>query len=423
MRILQVTDLHMLHDIEAGLKDAVPDIVSRWHARMKLHYGADAPVSAVTNAPPFPTADVSSAALTSWCRDKTFSLIKHLKTTTSSELLVLTGDIFDGRGVTDAESQLRPLIRAMDELAGALKTQWLFVPGNHEGDWGAVSRELLFSWICRECSNTVDGRCAADNGTTSGGEEREELPGSYGAVEIRSFHQPATVSGEATRLPATVESSRASDANAAVEHPTSPFDRGVILHEKNVLLLFFDARTNTPPYHLSNQAVRAAHNWLATRCDGQIKSQDEFDKFTKLVFIHEPLRITQQEDSSAKNPAVEVQLVAGLPSDCAQEQYTQDADGLLLGLCGSFGVHVFCGHNHHADEVLKVDVKGGSSRKEKDFLVGLGRNGSYYPPSEHEGNKALPFPRGARVFECRAAGDFATWTVDENGEQGEVASV
>jgi hypothetical protein len=91
---------------------------------------------------------------------------------------------------------------------------------------------------------------------------------------------------------------------------------------------------------------------------------------------------------------------------------------------------IFAGHDHHSDFVRwsphwssNTSVVGGAG-----LLVGHGRCGSFFPPSEFCGRKPLPFPRGARVFQLdlstvEGVGDvLSTWTANE-GNEGVVRNV
>merc|ERR1712232_119784 len=55
---------------------------------------------------------------------------------------------------------------------------------------------------------------------------------------------------------------------------------------------------------------------------------------------------------------------------------------------------MFCGSNHLSD-CVRVLRRDGS----RPMLLGYGRVGSFFPPSEREGDCSLPFLRGARVIE------------------------
>ena len=51
------------------------------------------------------------------------------------DVLVLTGDIFDGRGI-QSEAEFRTLVREFFEEIGPKKPiPFLYIPGNHEGDF------------------------------------------------------------------------------------------------------------------------------------------------------------------------------------------------------------------------------------------------------------------------------------------------
>ena len=130
----------------------------------------------------------------------------------------------------------------------------------------------------------------------------------------------------------------------------------------------------------------------------------------RLCFVHEPLNVFR--DAS-------LELLAGTATACRGEEEVRD-NGLTEALRdgGCFDA-VFAGHDHHSDCVKRLRSRAG--RAAEGVLLGYGRCGSFFPPSEHEGRRPLPFRRGARVFEV----DFGaaertvlrTWVAEEGDDE------
>jgi hypothetical protein len=139
----------------------------------------------------------------------------------------------------------------------------------------------------------------------------------------------------------------------------------------------------------------------------------------RLCFVHEVLPLFRD--------TANVQL-AGHATPGKDEVF--DCGGLTAASQrGAFDA-IFAGHDHHSDFVRwsphwssNTSVVGGAG-----LLLGHGRCGSFFPPSEHEGRKPLPFLRGARVYQvdlstAEGVRDvLSTWTVDE-GEEGVARNV
>merc|ERR1740117_254643 len=155
-----------------------------------------------------------------------------------------------------------------------------------------------------------------------------------------------------------------------------------------------DAAQRKPPYSLIGGSVDAAVKAAASGAPPHVR----------LCFTHEALEIFDDPTS---------ELMVGTVTAGKQEPF--DDKGLARhAIAGSFDA-IFAGHDHHSDYVKQIT--GGRGRGSGQLWAGHGRCGSFFPPSEHEGKKPLPFARGARVFEVdvRAPrkGVLRTWTVEE----------
>merc|ERR1712194_56939 len=83
-------------------------------------------------------------------------------------------------------------------------------------------------------------------------------------------------------------------------------------------------------------------------------------------------------------------------------------DGGLLENAKEHGIAaIFCGHDHHSDCVYR----------QGSMLLGYGRCGSFFPPSEFEGKQPMRFARGSRLFELSLDEHMLrTWITEEGAK-------
>eukprot|EP00930_Biecheleria_cincta_P089744 TRINITY_DN79089_c0_g1_i1.p1 TRINITY_DN79089_c0_g1~~TRINITY_DN79089_c0_g1_i1.p1 ORF type:complete len:357 (-),score=39.53 TRINITY_DN79089_c0_g1_i1:239-1309(-) len=161
--------------------------------------------------------------------------------------------------------------------------------------------------------------------------------------------------------------------------------------DPRIALLFFDAPQAKAPYSLDPNRV----NHVFT----------DLKKFPSvgaaLGFVHEPL------------PSFTGDIVAAGYSANSKDDRFDDGGLLKKSMESGKVIGVFCGHDHHRDCVYHL-VHGADHH----VLLGFGRCGSFFPPSEHEGDKPLPFKRGCRMFELDTgrAWSLQTWIFDESGD-------
>ena len=275
--------------------------------------------------------------LTEMCTQLTLGLLRQTIETERPDIVILTGDIVDGRGsrgIQDFEMWLQKIADLLEQL----EVSWAFIPGNHECDTGAISRAELLRVV----------------------------KGFQGCV----IPEGAETFNYIVRLP----------LNEGTE---------------SVALLFFDAQetqklnehgiwVGKAPYAIEPAHVNEVFQELAAGPPPQCA----------LAFVHEPLPCFQGSLLAGRPPAG----VAGL----------QDvSDGGLVERAKDHRVAaIFCGHNHHTDCIYQHGT----------MLVGYGRCGSFFPPSEWELKKLLPFPRGSRLFEVdNGSRMLRTWVADETG--------
>ena len=118
----------------------------------------------------------------------------------------------------------------------------------------------------------------------------------------------------------------------------------------------------------------------------------------KLVFVHEDLDAFHTEGNG----------ISGTKTDVGRRVPFQDQGLGALALELFLFDSIFAGHEHHSDYANRVQ---GDSQ---EVLMGHGRIGSFFPPSEWELNKPLTFSRGARLFEVSHGANVASgqrWTL------------
>lgn len=148
---------------------------------------------------------------------------------------------------------------------------------------------------------------------------------------------------------------------------------------------------------LDAENIAKSHYALnATQLDW-IRAKTQVHDFN-MVFIHEPFHQMKTEYTQ-------------LQGTFQPRGDKHDAEIFLQFTSGTL-TDAFFGHNHHDDHIVQAP---GSEN-----WLGQGRVGSFFPPSEHEGRKPLPFPRGARVFDYNQ-NSLSTFIVeDQNGVLAEM---
>eukprot|EP00933_Yihiella_yeosuensis_P056894 TRINITY_DN56346_c0_g1_i1.p1 TRINITY_DN56346_c0_g1~~TRINITY_DN56346_c0_g1_i1.p1 ORF type:complete len:432 (+),score=54.60 TRINITY_DN56346_c0_g1_i1:23-1297(+) len=407
LRMLQVTDLHLLADVFTAFppEELGSEVVRKWKTHLEGLQTTKCPVEkkarlneTVPSAPLEGQALVAeSKQLTDVCFQKTVALLIDLIEREVPDILVLTGDVFDGRGL-QTKSEVQKLVRRFfEEISDKLthssamvdsngKRQSIplvFIPGNHEGDFE--------SWK----ENSA--------GTTNGGEELLQIINEE--VSNLSALKSLMSSDDAVRLtyfdrekcgPFNYVIALPLNSNKNEEPISSTADSQ---QHPYALVFFFDSGRSAKPYEFNSSPVQAAEEWLNNfkKVNG-----NSIKVVAKIAFVHEPVWGLHDHMFTQKDRFTTiVGTLADLPEKASYLDSPELSDFLQR-----HSIHVMCGHYHHNDGV-------GSSVF--GSLVGFGRTGSFFPPSEHECNKLLQFCRGGRMFEVKEDGAVATWVADEHG--------
>lgn len=323
LRILQVTDLHLL-DIERTYR-LRPSVQRVWGRRV---------------------------GGTAACRERTLRLMEELAISQQADLVVLTGDIIDGRGRTcfaDFEGDLSALSASLERIGAP----WVFVPSSGSSGSSGEADPSLAS-------------CAAGSSRVGDVAQSAEAAG---AARSR-----AELLSALRRLPGCVMPADGNGFDFSLRIPLSGC-------AEFVDLLVFDAPQQRQPVSLSRQVVEATRHAIS-ECEAPI---------ARLAFVHRPVeayddavRLVGRQGAMRLEAIPDGGLVKAA-SGKAPDQSPFHLDA------------IFCGCRHVSDCVRLLRRDGS-----RPMLLAYGRCGSFFPPSEHEGDHTLPFLRGARVIEIRA---------------------
>lgn len=319
LRILQVTDLHLL-DIERTYR-LRPSVQRVWGRRV---------------------------GGTAACRERTLRLMEELAISQQADLVVLTGNIVDGRGRTcfaDFEGDLSALSASLERIGAP----WVFVPSS--GSSGSSGEE--------------------DPSLASSAVGNSRVGGDFQSAEAAGVARSrAELLSALRRLPGCVVPA---DGNGFDFSLRIPLSGGA----EFVDLLVLDAPQQWQPVSLSRQVVEAMRHSIS-----------EWEApLARLAFVHRPVE--------AYDDAVRLVGRQG-----AMRLEAIPDGGLVKAASGKSPFHldaIFCGCRHVSDCVRLLRRDGS-----RPMLLAYGRCGSFFPPSEHEGDHPLPFLRGARVIEIRA---------------------
>jgi hypothetical protein len=330
VRIAQLTDLHQF-----------PAAVRRWH------------VAARGRVVDFDQEGYSST--------QNVALVEHVLERQRPDLVVLTGDIIDGRPCAGlARDGFKALF--MDVLAPLIRsgTPWLYCPGNHEDDgdacpWNRADLLDVFSLPgCLQCgAKGFDHTLTVGWGASAGGN----------AVRLWLFDSGANHADPAVRYttfsPAAVAGYRALSSSREL----APSALG---------LAFF--HIPLPEYEGLVPLVGKNGLFDAGLRGGKVPFPFNYQPFSALV------------------RALGKDLVAG----CSRLN-----SGLFRAMVEHNNVRAcFVGHDHHCDWI---------ARREGIYLC-YGRVGGFTPPYNWEGaGGALGFDHGARIVEVSPGGKAATW--------------
>lgn len=363
LRILQLTDLHHFplgtSTFEQKQKGKTVHFLNHHH-----HDDDDAASTTAQLQTPKPYSSEKDALLVD-------ALLAEIK----PDLVVLTGDIIDGRPYGNRKAEATAWKQGISEVIEPLVrrgVRWTFVPGNHDDDQSPWSREDL----------------------------------------LGVFALPGCISAKATSFDHTLTVGPGADAGAAAAGAGAAAAAGADndLEGGTVRLWLFDSGGN----HLANPALRY-YTFREEAVAGLLAATPAKVPCAlggELAFFHIPLpQCEGLSPSIGVNKLFDAALVSGaVPAPFGWEPFTTlvrllgkdrvvGASKLESGMFDALvqrGVRAcWFGHDHFSDACF---VREG-------LVMGYGRVGGFTPPVDWERDGGdLPFSLGARVIESGAAG-------------------
>ena len=329
--------------------------------------------------------------------DRCLQLIDHLVTTVRPDVIVLTGDIVDGRGPWNGKGAFAEVWHDLIPRFGG--TPWMYVPGNHDDDGSPWTRVDLLQIL--------------------------KLPG---CLQRRStgFHHTVLLrkgnnddihdedNDTVTRVRLHMMDSGGNDPDPKVMYECTP--------RKTVEGFLQFARRR-----------RRNNNKDDDGNDDDKKSIDTKDRdVPEIVFLHIPLPEYQHLDPVVgTNNLFEAALAGGkipFPLDrmawlirlCKLDRIAGcrrgDDDSGLFGACARANrmhrgriIALFCGHDHHSDAVFW--------KPNENIFLGYGRSGSTTPPFDWEGKAPNTLQPGGRVIRIDSNGNVTTWIKSLHGRE------
>lgn len=299
---------------------------------------------------------------TRYSTQKCLALMLDIVARVHPQLVVLTGDIIDGRPFHDSTAWSTALKELVEPIVN-LGCQWTFVPGNHDDDESPWSREDL----------------------------------------LAMYDWPGCISKGASTWDHTVTFATGPDGPSA-------------------RLFFFDSGGNDAVYKygtVKSDAVKGFH-------DFNLGLSPEQRALPGLSFYHIPVpEVTGLNPICGRNGLFDAALMAGMVPKpwcfvpklvrlLGKDRIVGSSklnSGLFQSMVETSSVQAcFFGHDHHSDAVFCRD----------GIYHAYGRVGSCLPPSDWEGKAPLPFAPGARVIEVKvdvAEYRIETWIETRDGEE------
>lgn len=294
---------------------------------------------------------------------KCMQLIDSLVKDSQPDVIILTGDIMDGRGPWNSKERVVETVEQM--IPFFHDTPWAYLPGNHDDDHSPWTRQELTQIL--------------------------KLPGCI-QHQALGFHHTILLSKKLSSSSTTSTRIRLHMFDSGGNHP-------------NKKIMY---------YCTPSQAIEGFTKAAEARAG-------EESDVTGLVYIHIPTpeyqgldpiigenRLFQAAVQAGKLPPPLdklVWLIKLLKKDRIAGCTRGQDSGLFPALVhananyNSNIASVFCGHDHHSDAIFW----------KQGIFLGYGRSGSLTPPYDWEGKAPNPLQPGARVAEISSEGILKTW--------------
>eukprot|EP00977_Amphora_coffeiformis_P020882 scaffold8605_cov178-Amphora_coffeaeformis.AAC.1 len=327
--------------------------------------------------------------------DRCLQLIDHLVTTIQPDVIILTGDIVDGRGpwsgkeaVTEAWHDLIPRFH---------NTPWIYIPGNHDDDHSPWTRmDLLQILKLPGCLQQQQ-------------HQQQQPPSFHHTLLLCKGNNNQQRANTTTRVRLHLMDSGGNDPDPKFMYECTPretvegflqFAQQQQQHEnsRNVdndngapELVFL--HIPTPEYQHLDPVVGSNNLFQAALAGGKIPFP--LDKMAWLIRLCKLDRIAgcRRGGGGGGNDS-------GLFDACVKANRVYHRRIVAL----------FCGHDHHSDAVFY--------RPDENIFLGYGRSGSMTPPFDWEGKAPNTLQPGARVIQIDADdGTVTTWIETARGRE------
>lgn len=290
------------------------------------------------------------------------NLIDQLVRDSQPDVIILTGDIMDGRGPWRSKEAVVECLQ--DMIPFFHNIPWTFLPGNHDDDHSPWEREDLVAIM------KLDG-CLQK--------------------EAQGFHHTFLLSKQHVKVRLHLFDSGGNHPDKRIMYYCTPpraiegfkqFTQQRSNTEPDVTGLVY-IHIPTPEYQNIDPVIGENRLFEAAVAAGKVPPP--LDKLIWLIKLLRKDRIagcTRGKDSGLFPALVEANKKAGANI-----------------------VSLFCGHDHHSDAVFY----------RKGIFLGYGRSASMTPPYDWEGKAPNPNQRGARVVEVSSNGVTKTWIQNQGG--------
>jgi hypothetical protein len=372
-------------------------------------------------------------------------LVQTLVTDTRPDLIVLTGDIIDGRGPWKSADRVTESVQ--DLMVHCFpNTPWLFIPGNHDDDHSPWTRSDLLRIL--------------------------QLPGCL-QQNARGFNHTLTLSQQAQhhqqphngndksslRLRLHLFDSGGNSSNPKhMYYPTSAktiasflrYTQSYIPPSNEIGLCFI--HIPTPEYQGVDPITGHNHLFEAALVGGKIPSPlDKLAWLIRLLKLNRIAGCTRGPDTGLFRALMEASSSStssnanmnkflrwpwsashpGPPpprpeQDHHQQQHQEDDNDddewepLTNGLQSTLQqpsttkmniTALFCGHDHHSDAMFY--------NRQHHFFYGYGRSAATTPPYDWEGKAPNVLLPGARVVQVTPQGNVTTWIQNQHEKEAD----
>ena len=309
-------------------------------------------------------------------------LIQQLIVNTTPDVIILTGDIMDGRGPWGTVDAVTQAIQDLLPLFGDIP--WLYIPGNHDDDHSPWSRSDLMQIL--QLPGCLQRRATGFHHTLLLLKNNKDLRIRLHMFDSGGNHPNPKIMYEC--IPTRVVQ------EFQMYLQKTPTDTDTAAATPELVFLHIP----TPEYQHVDPVVGSSHLFQAALDGGKVPFPwNKVPWLVRWLGRHRIAGCTRGPDSGLFATCVEAnqqwqQQQQEKGSRQTTEQQQQQATARIISL--------FCGHDHHSDAVYW----------RQGIFLAYGRSGACTPPWDWEGKAPNPHCPGARVIEIRAAPDHSVTT-------------